>query len=180
MTKLTLEEKQELIRMALAARERAYTPYSDFMVGAALRAEDGRIFTGCNVENAAFTPTSCAERTALFKAVAEGVTRFTDIAVVGARRGEVNKQITSPCGVCRQALFEFGGPELNVIMAKARTISSSAAWTSCCPSASAPPTWQATRPWKTERSCAKKAGRSGFSGISMIFYNFDKIFVNVL
>ena len=58
MTKLTLEEKQELIRMALAARERAYTPYSDFMVGAALRAEDGRIFTGCNVENAAFTPTS--------------------------------------------------------------------------------------------------------------------------
>ena len=78
----------------------------------------GRIFTGCNVENAAFTPTSCAERTALFKAVAEGVTRFTDIAVVGARRGEVNKQITSPCGVCRQALFEFGGPELNVIMAK--------------------------------------------------------------
>ena len=118
MTKLTLEEKQELIRMALAARERAYVPYSDFMVGAALRAEDGRVFTGCNVENAAFTPTSCAERTALFKAVAEGVTRFTDIAVVGARRGEVNKQITSPCGVCRQALFEFGGPELNVIMAK--------------------------------------------------------------
>ena len=118
MTKLTLEEKQELIRMALAARERAYTPYSDFMVGAALRAEDGRIFTGCNVENAAFTPTSCAERTALFKAVAEGVTEFTDIAVVGSRRGEVNRQITSPCGVCRQALFEFGGPELNIIMAK--------------------------------------------------------------
>ena len=74
MTKLTMEEKQQLIRMALAAREKAYAPYSDFMVGAALRAADGRIFTGCNVENAAFTPTSCAERTALFKAVAEGVT----------------------------------------------------------------------------------------------------------
>ena len=118
MTKLTLEEKQELIRMALAARERAYAPYSDFMVGAALRAEDGRVFTGCNVENAAFTPTSCAERTALFKAVSEGVTKFTDIAVVGSRRGEINQQITSPCGVCRQALFEFGGPELNVIVAK--------------------------------------------------------------
>ena len=59
------------------------------------------------MENAAFTPTSCAERTALFKAVAEGVTKFTDIAVVGARRGEVNKQITSPCGVCRQALLEY-------------------------------------------------------------------------
>lgn len=87
MTNLTLDEKKELIRMALKAREGAYVPYSDFMVGAALRAEDGRIFTGCNVENAAFTPTSCAERTALFKAVSEGVTKFTDIAVVGARRG---------------------------------------------------------------------------------------------
>ena len=117
MTNLTLEEKQELIRMALAAREKAYAPYSNFMVGAALRAKDGRVYTGCNVENASFTPTSCAERTALFKAVADGVTEFTDI-VVGSRRGEVNEQITSPCGVCRQALFEFGGPELNVIMAK--------------------------------------------------------------
>ena len=108
MTNLTLEEKQELIRLALEAREKAYVPYSDFMVGAALRAKNGKIYTGCNVENAAFTPTSCAERTALFKAVADGVTEFTDIAVVGSRRGEVNKQ----------ALFEFGGPELNVIMAK--------------------------------------------------------------
>ena len=116
MTNLTLDEKKALIRMALEAREQAYVPYSDFMVGAALRAEDGRIFTGCNVENAAFTPTSCAERTALFKAVSEGVTRFTDIAVVGSRRGEVNKQITSPC----------------------------------CPSALAPPTWRATKPWKSE------------------------------
>ena len=116
MTNLTLEEKKELIRMALKAREGAYAPYSDFLVGAALRAEDGRVFTGCNVENAAFTPTSCAERTALFKAVSEGVTRFTDIAVVGARRGEVTKQIHSSCGVCRQALFALGGPELIVIM----------------------------------------------------------------
>mgnify|MGYP002945283572 CR=1 FL=1 len=110
MTNLTLEEKKELIRMALAAREKAYVPYSDFMVGAALRARDGRIFTGCNVENAAFTPTSCAERTALFKAVSEGVTKFTDIAVVGSRRGEINQQITSPCGVCRQVMMEFCDP----------------------------------------------------------------------
>ena len=117
MTKLTMEEKQQLIRMALAAREKAYAPYSDFMVGAALRAADGRIFTGCNVENAAFTPTSCAERTALFKAVAEGVTAFTDIAVVGSRRGEVNRQITSPCGVCRQVLAEFCAPDMPVICA---------------------------------------------------------------
>lgn len=117
-TKLTLEEKKNLIRMAFAARKFAYTPYSDFKVGAALLAKNGKIYTGCNVENASFTPTSCAERTALFKAVSEGVTEFTDIAVVGSRTNEVNKQITSPCGVCRQALFEFGGPDLNVIMAK--------------------------------------------------------------
>lgn len=118
MTHLTLEEKQDLIRQALAAREKAYAPYSNFLVGAALRAADGRVFTGCNVENAAFTPTNCAERTALFHAVSQGVTQFTDIAVVGARRGEVNQLVTSPCGVCRQALFELGGPELNVIMAR--------------------------------------------------------------
>ena len=119
MTNLTLEEKQELIRMALAAREKAYAPYSNFMVGAALRAKDGRIYTGCNVENASFTPTSCAERTALFKAVADGVTEFTDIAVVGSRRGEVNEQITSPCGVCRQVMQEFCGPDFEIHMQKA-------------------------------------------------------------
>ena len=108
----------ELIHKAIAAREFAYAPYSNFCVGAALLTKSGKIYTGCNVENAGYSATNCAERTALFKAVAEGVTEFTDIAVVGSRRGEVNEQITSPCGVCRQALFEFGGPELNVIMAK--------------------------------------------------------------
>ncbi len=118
MTQLTQEQKQELIRAALKAREQAVTPYSHFKVGAALRAEDGRVYTGCNIENAAFTPTSCAERTALFKAVSEGVTRFTDIAVVGSREGEVNTLVTAPCGVCRQALYEFCGDGLNVIMAK--------------------------------------------------------------
>ena len=91
----------ELIHKAIAAREFAYAPYSNFCVGAALLTKSGKIYTGCNVENASFTPTSCAERTALFKAVADGVTEFTDIAVVGSRRGEVNEQITSPCGVCR-------------------------------------------------------------------------------
>lgn len=118
MSELTREEKQELIRLALDARTRAVAPYSRFTVGAALRSTDGQIFTGCNIENAAFTPTSCAERTALFKAVSEGVTHFTDIAVVGARMGEVNELVTGPCGVCRQALYEFCGPSLNVIMAK--------------------------------------------------------------
>ena len=111
-------EIQALIREAFAAQKFAYVPYSRFHVGAALRGKSGQVFRGCNIENASYTPTNCAERTALFKAVAEGVNEFTAIAMVGSRRGEVNEQITSPCGVCRQALFEFGGPELNVIMAK--------------------------------------------------------------
>lgn len=110
MTNLTLEEKKELIRMALKAREGAYAPYSDFLVGAALRAEDGRVFTGCNVENAAFTPTSCAERTALFKAVSEGAHEFVAIAIA------TEKALAWPCGICRQALCEFA-PHLRVITA---------------------------------------------------------------
>ena len=118
MAALTREEKQELIRLAQKARTHAVAPYSRFTVGAALRSTDGQIFTGCNIENAAFTPTNCAERTALFKAVSEGVTHFTDIAIVGARIGEINELVTGPCGVCRQALYEFCGPALNVIMAK--------------------------------------------------------------
>lgn len=115
-----LEEQtiRELIRQAFAARRFAYTPYSHFQVGAALLAEDGRVYTGCNIENASYTPTVCAERTALFKAVSEGERRFAAIAIVGSREGERNRLITSPCGVCRQALFEFGGPDLVVILAK--------------------------------------------------------------
>lgn len=110
--------RQELIRAAFSAREKAYTPYSHFKVGAALLAKDGRVFTGCNIENATFTPTNCAERTALFKAVSEGVTEFSMIAVVGSKEGERNTLVTSPCGVCRQALYEFCGPEMPVLMAK--------------------------------------------------------------
>ena len=109
---------RELIRLAFAARENAYAPYSGFWVGAALLAKNGSVFTGCNVENAAYSATCCAERTALFKAVSEGVREFEKIAIVGAFQGKVNKEITSPCGVCRQALFEFGGPKLEVILAK--------------------------------------------------------------
>ena len=111
-------EIQALIREAFAAQKFAYVPYSHFHVGAALRGKNGQVFRGCNIENASYTPTNCAERTALFKAVSEGATRFTDIAVVGSRRGEVNKQITSPCGVCRQALNEFCENDMPVILAK--------------------------------------------------------------
>lgn len=111
-------QAQQLIRAAFAARRFAYTPYSHFKVGAALLARSGQVFTGCNIESASYSPTNCAERTALFKAVSEGVTEFSAIAIVGSREGEVNRIVTSPCGVCRQALFEFGGPELTVIMAR--------------------------------------------------------------
>lgn len=111
-------EIQALIRKAFEGRQFAYTPYSHFRVGAALRAKDGRVYTGCNIENAGYTPTNCAERTALFKAVSEGVREFDAIAIVGSKQGEVNTIVTGPCGVCRQALYEFGGDALTVIMAK--------------------------------------------------------------
>lgn len=112
------QTRAELIRAAFAARRFAYVPYSRFKVGAALLADDGRVFTGCNIENASYTPTNCAERTALFKAVSEGARRFTAIAIVGSYEGRVNELVTGPCGVCRQALYEFGGPSLVVVMAK--------------------------------------------------------------
>ena len=111
-------QAQQLIRAAFAARRFAYTPYSHFKVGAALLAQNGQVFTGCNIESASYSPTNCAESTALFKAVSEGVTEFSAIAIVGSREGEVNRIVTSPCGVCRQALFEFCGPDLTVIMAR--------------------------------------------------------------
>ena len=111
-------EIQSLIRQAFAARKFAYTPYSHFQVGAALLARNGKVYTGCNIENAGYTPTNCAERTALFKAVSEGERAFTAIAIVGSMEGTVNQLVTGPCGVCRQALFEFGGNSLRVILAK--------------------------------------------------------------
>lgn len=105
--------KQELIRAAFAAREKAYAPYSRFKVGAALEAKDGRVFTGCNIESATYTPTCCAERTALVKAVSEGHRDdFTRIAVVGNSAGPC-----WPCGACRQMLYEFA-PNLTVLVAQ--------------------------------------------------------------
>ncbi len=111
----------KLIETAFQAREFAYTPYSHFRVGAALLAKDGRVFTGCNIENAAYSVTNCAERTALFKAVSEGAREFEAIAIVGSMEGQVNELISAPCGVCRQALFEFCGNDLRVILAKSVT-----------------------------------------------------------
>ena len=105
----------ELIKTAIEARKRAYAPYSGFFVGAALLTADGRVFTGCNIENAAFTPTNCAERTAFFKAVSEGVRAFEAIAVVGGK-GEEPSEFCAPCGVCRQVMAEFCSPDFRIVL----------------------------------------------------------------
>ena len=109
MMKTVMIDKKKLIGEALAAREKSYSPYSGYCVGAALLTKEGRIYTGCNIENAAFSPTNCAERTAFFKAVSEGERNFAAIAIVGSPKGEV-KQFAWPCGVCRQVMFEFCEP----------------------------------------------------------------------
>ncbi len=101
---------QELIRRALLARERAYTPYSHFQVGAALLTRTGTVYPGCNIENAAYTPTNCAERTAFFSAVAQGEREFAAIAIVGGPQGGA-LDYTAPCGVCRQVMMEFCDPD---------------------------------------------------------------------
>lgn len=106
---------KRLMELAVEARERAYTPYSHFRVGAALLAENGEVFLGCNIENAAYGPTNCAERTAVFKAVSEGVRRFKKIAVVGGREGELSP-FCAPCGVCRQVLAEFCPPDFPILL----------------------------------------------------------------
>ncbi len=106
-------DKERLLAAAREAREHAYAPYSRFTVGAALLAEDGRIFTGCNLENAAYSPTLCAERVALGAAVAAGVRRFSGLCVVGGRGEE--ESVCPPCGVCRQTLIELANGEMPVL-----------------------------------------------------------------
>ena len=99
-------EAKELVSLAQSAMENAYAPYSGYRVGAALLCGDGTVYTGCNIENAAFSPTVCAERTALFKAVSEGKRSFAAMAVCGGKDGKISG-IFPPCGVCRQVLREF-------------------------------------------------------------------------
>ena len=108
---------EELIETAIEMTKMSYSPYSNFKVGAALLAKNGNIYKGCNIENAGYTPSNCAERTAFFKAVSEGVKEFDAIAVVGGQNG-VLTQMTAPCGVCRQIMMEFCNPKtFQVIMA---------------------------------------------------------------
>ena len=105
---------RELIREAICAMHRAYAPYSEFKVGAALLTKNGKIYHGCNIENAAYTPTNCAERTAFFKAVYEGEREFEAICVVGGKHGELT-EFAPPCGVCRQVMMEFCNPQTFLI-----------------------------------------------------------------
>ena len=101
---------EKLIETAIAQLDYSYTPYSNFKVGAALLTKNGDIYTGCNIENAAYTPTNCAERTAFFKAVSEGVRDFQAICIVGGKDG-VLTEYAAPCGVCRQVIMEFCNPK---------------------------------------------------------------------
>jgi len=107
---------EKLISIAVAAMSKAYAPYSGFYVGAALLCADGTVYTGCNIENAAYGPSNCAERTAVFKAVSEGKREFTAIAVCGGKAGNITA-FCPPCGVCRQVLGEFCKADFTVYLA---------------------------------------------------------------
>lgn len=110
-------DREDLIRRAMSARENSYSPYSHFRVGAALLCEDGAVYEGCNIENRAYGPTNCAERTAFFKAISEGKRKFMAIAIVG---GADELTWCYPCGVCRQVMAEFCSPDtFEIICARA-------------------------------------------------------------
>ena len=106
-------EYEKLVSQALQARKNAYVPYSNFKVGAAVLTEDGKVYTGCNIENASYGATNCAERTAIFKAVSEGHKTIKAIAIVG-----VQNDYTYPCGICRQVIAEFATEDTKIILGK--------------------------------------------------------------
>ena len=111
----------ELMQLAVEAREMAYAPYSGFRVGAALLSKSGKVYKGCNVENAAYSPTNCAERTALFKAVSEGEREFIAIAIVGGMYENI-ADFCAPCGVCRQVLAEFCDKDFRLVLGNPENI----------------------------------------------------------
>lgn len=114
----------ELIKTAVEMTKKSYAPYSHFHVGAALLAKDGKVWTGCNIENAAYGPSNCAERTAIFKAVSEGYKEFSAIAIMGGPEDENGNvkigDFCSPCGVCRQVLSEFCDKDFKIILANGK------------------------------------------------------------
>ena len=108
----------ELVNLAIEAREHAYVPYSGFAVGAALLTKEGKVYQGCNIENSAFGPTNCAERTAFFTAVYKGERDFEAIAIVGGREGQPVSDLCAPCGVCRQVMREFCKNDFKIYLSK--------------------------------------------------------------
>lgn len=120
-------EQKEAIRLVLLerakeARKNAYCPYSGFAVGAALLCADGSVYAGCNIENAGFTATCCAERTAFFRAVNDGKRAFKAIAVVGGKAGQEPQELCAPCGVCRQVMAEFCAPGFEILLTDGKTL----------------------------------------------------------
>ncbi len=113
-----MKKYQELVQAAIKMRKYSYAPYSHFTVGAALLSKDGNIFTGCNIENAAYSPTICAERVAFFKAISEGEKEFEAIAIVGGKENEKPNDYCAPCGVCRQVMNEFCDGDFKIILVK--------------------------------------------------------------
>lgn len=113
-----MKDFSELITEALDARQHAYAPYSHFRVGAALLCSDGRVFKGCNIENAAYSPSMCAERVAFAKALSEDYKDFCAIAITGAPADRKGSDICTPCGVCRQVMGEFCKPDFKIVCAK--------------------------------------------------------------
>ena len=116
MEKILIEK---LIKKAIEMLNFSYAPYSNFHVGAALLTSEGKIYTGCNIENAAYGPSNCAERTAIFKAVSEGKKEFEAIAIVGGKNGKI-ENFCPPCGVCRQVLAEFCKKDFEIVLAKSK------------------------------------------------------------
>ena len=107
---------EALVKKAIEAREKSYSPYSAFAVGAALLTEGGEVYTGANIESSSYTPTVCAERVAFFSAVHNGERNFKKIAIVGAKRGEEINALTAPCGVCRQVMAEFCSEDFEILL----------------------------------------------------------------
>lgn len=119
MEKIISEEQIKMLsHAALQVRANAYAPYSHYQVGAALLCDGGEVYTGCNVENASYGATNCAERTAFFKAVSEGERKFTAIAIAGGMEGQNPQDYAYPCGVCRQVMQEFCGEDFLVLVIK--------------------------------------------------------------
>lgn len=119
--KISDENLHNMILKALEMRKLAYTPYSHYQVGAALLTEDGKLYGGCNIENASYGATNCAERTAFFNAVSEGERTFVAIAIAGGLAGKEPEDYAYPCGICRQVMKEFCGPEFLIIVVRSET-----------------------------------------------------------